>query len=68
MEIYEMMLAKAKTKGINLDMRYKDEGIPKDVIGDYNRFQQVAITLVENAITYTSQGTVTMSYSYNRAD
>jgi signal transduction histidine kinase len=67
MEMYEMMLGKARLKGINLVIRYKDEGIPKEVIGDYNRFQQVALTLVENAITYTSEGTVTMSFAYNKA-
>jgi signal transduction histidine kinase len=63
-----MMKAKAILKGLNFNMRHLDEGIPMNVIGDSHRLQQIAITIVENAISYTSEGSVTMSVAFNKYD
>ena len=42
-----------------------DENLPQEVSGDKERFKQVAVNLISNAIVATSQGEVKISFSYN---
>ena len=57
------MKIKAMIKNLNLEFD-SEKGIPTQVIGDKLRLQQIMINLVQNAITYTSVGSVKVSVSY----
>lgn len=63
-EVYEMMLMKANLKSIKLES-ITNAKIPREVIGDKIRFQQVILNIVQNAISFTSEGKVQMSTFYN---
>lgn len=59
-EIVNMIWIKAKEKG--LDFRLKvDASIPSMLCGDEVRIKQVLINLLNNAVKYTSEGSVTLS-------
>ena len=67
-----MMETKATMKNLKLLFDYgNDEGylqstrIPKEVIGDKDRFMQVALNIIENAIAFTFNGYVSFSAKYN---
>ena len=63
-EVYEMMNLKANIKALKLEISTEDK-IPKEVIGDKLRLQQILINLVQNAITYTSEGKVQIFVNYD---
>ena len=54
-EVYEMMLMKANLKSLRLESTTNAK-IPREVIGDKVRFQQVILNMVQNAISFTSEG------------
>ena len=58
-----MMKMKAVIKDLKLEFDSK-RGIPNQVIGDKYRLQQLMINLVQNAITYTTEGAVKVKVSY----
>ena len=62
-EVYEMMKMKAVIKDLKLEFD-SEKGIPTQVIGDKLRLQQIMINLVQNAITYTTEGAVKVNVSY----
>jgi PAS domain S-box-containing protein len=49
----------AREKGLEL-VGQLDPDVPSPIIGDYERVQQVVLNLVDNAIRFTSQGSVTI--------
>ncbi|GLR71655.1 ATP-binding protein [Agaribacter marinus] len=62
-QLVDMFAMQAKQKG--LDFLYKPSGnLPNVVATDKQRFRQVLINLISNAIKYTQQGTVTLEVSY----
>lgn len=62
-DLLNMMRPKAEEKGLDLILDMKD-GIPAQLIGDEVRVKQIMINLLNNAVKYTKQGSVTMSVSY----
>jgi len=60
---------KAKKKGINFFLSY-DEKLPKHLEGDKLKLYQILTNLLENALKYTKEGSITLSVSLNqkRAD
>jgi signal transduction histidine kinase len=55
--VCEMLQAQARTKSIDLALRV-DESLPREVVGDRLRFEQVLTNLVGNAVRFTSRGHV----------
>lgn len=66
-DVVHMITPKAEEKGLTLQYKV-DSDIPKLLIGDRMRLQQIMINLLTNAVKYTSQGTVTLSASAKRED
>ena len=53
----ELMAGKAVEKGVEL-VCYISPALPRLLVGDPTRFQQIVINLVSNAIKFTAQGSV----------
>jgi CheY-like chemotaxis protein/nitrogen-specific signal transduction histidine kinase len=66
-EVLKLLYIKAKKKGIELNMILGDN-IPKESIADPNRFKQIIINIVGNAIKFTEKGHVNVKMSYNKVD
>ena len=58
-KVRELMTEKAVEKGIEL-VCYVAPAVPRLLVGDSTRFQQIVINLVSNAIKFTAQGSVTV--------
>jgi CheY-like chemotaxis protein len=58
-EIMSFMAPKAQEKGISLDYTLSSD--KKSRIGDHGRLRQILINLVNNAIKFTEEGSVTVS-------
>jgi signal transduction histidine kinase len=56
------MEGKAAEKGLRLENSGSAD-IPLKVVGDPNRLRQILLNLVNNAVKFTSQGTITLSVS-----
>lgn len=64
-EIVNMIWIKAKEKGLEFRL-YVDPSIPSMLCGDEVRVKQVLINLLNNAVKYTSEGSVTLSVRCER--
>lgn len=53
---------RADEKGLKLIT--KNIGLPRSFLGDEKRIRQILVNLIDNAVKYTSQGSVTVSTSY----
>lgn len=59
-EVVNMIWIKAKEKGLEFKL-HVDASIPSMLCGDEVRIKQILINLLNNAIKYTSEGSVTLS-------
>lgn len=64
-EIINMIWIKAKEKGLEFNMDV-DSSIPSMLYGDEVRIKQILINLLNNAIKYTKEGTVTLGVRCER--
>ena len=64
-EIVNMIWIKAREKGLDFRL-HVDPSIPSMLCGDEVRIKQVLINLLNNAIKYTSEGSVTLSIRCER--
>ena len=64
-EIVNMIWIKAKEKGLEFKLMV-DPSIPSMLCGDEVRIKQVLINLLNNAVKYTSEGSVTLSVRCER--
>ena len=64
-EIVNMIWVKAKEKGLEFKLHI-DSSIPSMLCGDEVRIKQILINLLNNAVKYTSKGSVTLSVRSER--
>ncbi|WP_322173300.1 DegV family protein [Acutalibacter caecimuris] len=64
-EIVNMIWIKAKEKGLEFKL-HVDPSIPSMLCGDEVRIKQILINLLNNAVKYTSKGSVTLSIRCER--
>ena len=64
-EIVNMIWIKAKDKGLEFKLQV-DSSIPSMLCGDEVRIKQILINLLNNAVKYTSEGSVTLSIRCER--
>ncbi len=64
-EIVNMIWIKAKEKGLEFRL-HVDASIPSMLCGDEIRIKQILINLLNNAVKYTSEGSVTLSVRCER--
>ncbi len=64
-EIVNMIWIKAKEKGLEFKLQI-DSSIPSMLCGDEVRIKQILINLLNNAVKYTSEGSVTLSVRCER--
>ncbi len=64
-EIVNMIWIKAKQKGLEFKL-HVDSSIPSMLCGDEVRIKQILINLLNNAVKYTSEGSVTLSVRCER--
>ncbi len=64
-EIVNMIWIKAKEKGLEFKL-HVDSSIPSMLCGDEVRIKQILINLLNNAVKYTSKGSVTLSVRCER--
>ncbi|MBR6159653.1 MAG: hypothetical protein IKQ40_05065, partial [Lachnospiraceae bacterium] len=63
-DIVNMTMKKAKDKGLDYILDVSGD-IPSVMLGDEIRVRQVMLNLINNAIKYTHEGSVTISVSYD---
>ncbi len=56
----DLVAAKADEKGLKL-RAHLDEGCPRILVGDVTRVRQVLVNLLNNAVKFTAEGSVTVS-------
>ncbi|WP_303841205.1 DegV family protein [Anaerotruncus colihominis] len=64
-ELVNMIWIKAKEKGLEFKLQV-DPSIPSMLCGDEVRIKQILINLLNNAVKYTSEGSVTLSIRCER--
>lgn len=64
-EIVNMIWIKAREKGLEFKL-HVDSSIPSMLCGDEVRIKQILINLLNNAVKYTSEGSVTLSVRCER--
>ena len=64
-DVVNMTMKKARDKGLTYDLSVSKE-IPSHLLGDEIRVRQVMLNLINNAIKYTREGSVSVDVSYDR--
>ena len=65
-DVVNMTMKKARDKGLTYDLKVSKD-IPSVLRGDEIRVRQVMLNLINNAIKYTHEGTVSVDVSYDDA-
>ena len=58
-EVVNMMWLRAEQKGLTLNVEI-DPTLPQELFGDEVRIKQILVNLLNNAVKYTNEGTVTL--------
>ena len=64
---YGIVSKKASEKGLTVNVKVNGK-IPSLLVGDQIRLKQVLINILNNAVKYTEEGTVTLSAKYKERD
>lgn len=66
-DLVNMISDKAKTKGLSLEMNINPD-MPHLYVGDEIRIKQICLNILNNAVKYTDEGSVTMSFDCVREE
>ncbi len=66
-DLVNMTRGKAEDKGLYYEMKV-DPDIPATLYGDEIRVRQIMLNILNNAIKYTEEGTVTLDVSFDREE
>ncbi len=66
-DLLNMIRSRAEKKGLSLIVNV-DSNIPNLLIGDEIRLRQCVMNLLTNAVKYTEEGEVTLSFGYKESD
>ncbi|MBR4168901.1 MAG: response regulator [Lachnospiraceae bacterium] len=66
-DLVNMTRGKAEDKGLFYEMKV-DPDIPATLLGDEIRVRQILLNIINNAIKYTEEGTVTVDVSFDREE
>ena len=64
-DVVNMTMKKAQDKGLEYNLKVSEE-IPSVLLGDEIRVRQVMLNLINNAIKYTHEGSVSVDVSYDQ--
>ena len=64
-DIVNMTMKKAEDKGLEYNLKVSED-IPSVLLGDEIRVRQVMLNLINNAIKYTHEGSVSIDVSYDK--
>lgn len=59
-DVYEQISPKVKSKGITFEIK-PDSAIPRFLVGDVDKIKTILLNIINNAVTYTKEGTVTVN-------
>ena len=66
-EVVKMIEVKATQKKLNLNLSVKED-LPDGLYGDENKIRQIMINLLNNAVKYTEQGSVSLDITGTTSD
>lgn len=66
-DIVNMIWVRAKKKGLEFHINV-DPALPSQLLGDEVRIKQVLINVLNNAVKYTNEGSVTLSIQYRKQE
>ena len=66
-DVYHLISGKVDEKNLKLEIEV-DPGLPKGLYGDEVRIKQVLINLVNNAVKFTEQGSISLSVGYEKRE
>ena len=64
-DVYNIVSIRARNKNLQLNIN-ADPNFPKKIYGDAIRVRQILLNLINNAIKYTSEGSVTWGVSFKK--
>lgn len=64
-DVINMTYVKAKEKGLSFDV-FVGKDIPRKLYGDEIRVKQILTNVLNNAVKYTEEGSVTLSVNYDK--
>jgi two-component system, sensor histidine kinase len=64
-EIHNLFVAQGALKGLNMPLQF-EEGTPEWVLADPTRVRQILLNLLNNAVKFTQQGTVSLHVGFER--
>ena len=64
----DLIALQAKWRGLDLVLDIDDPALPTKIFNDENRFKQVVMNLLGNALKFTQKGRITLSLSIKHKD